>query len=412
MKELTLRQIAGWCGGTVAPEYASIVVSGMESDSRKIEVGDLFVALRGERVDGFDFIPSAKTLGAAAALVSRETEELPCILVPDTLKAYGAIARHYREETGVKVVGITGSVGKTTTKEMIAGVLARDFQLFKSEGNHNNDIGLPMTIMDMPENTELLVAEMGTNHPGEIAALCDIAEPDIGLLTGIGTTHLEFFGSRARIAEEKGTLLARAKDFSVYPAKDDFAAALSARAANAVPVAGLVEGLLDPARPYPPHFAENAALAFAVASRFGVTREQARAALDGLSLPGARWRLREKWGATFIDDTYNANPESMVAALDTLAVTPCDGKRVAVLGDMFELGPDALAYHRKVFDHAMRLKIPLVIGVGEQSAQCLCHCVYRELKTLKKKFRLDVSAGDLVLLKASHAMNLGSLLDD
>ncbi len=367
-------------------------------DSRAVEPGMGFVALKGEKADGHDFIPMARARGAAE--------------IVDGLAALQAKAHARRRALRAKVIGVTGSAGKTTTKEILKAFLAYAGRTSGTEGNFNNHIGLPLTILNCPDDAEFLVLEMGTNHPGEIAALCDIAEPDIGLLTGIGTTHLEFFGSRARIAEEKGTLLARAKDFSVYPAKDDFAAALSARAANAVPVAGLVEGLLDPARPYPPHFAENAALAFAVASRFGVTREQARAALDGLSLPGARWRLREKWGATFIDDTYNANPESMVAALDTLAVTPCDGKRVAVLGDMFELGPDALAYHRKVFDHAMRLKIPLVIGVGEQSAQCLCHCVYRELKTLKKKFRLDVSAGDLVLLKASHAMNLGSLLDD
>ena len=171
MKELTLKQIADWCGGTVAPEYETVPVTGVESDSRKVEVGDLFVALRGERVDGHDFIPSAKTLGASAALVSRPSEELPCVVVESPLRAYGEIAKHYREMTGVKVVGITGSVGKTTTKEMIASVLSRDFKLYKSEGNHNNEIGLPMTVMNMPEDTELLVAELGTNHPGEIAYL-------------------------------------------------------------------------------------------------------------------------------------------------------------------------------------------------------------------------------------------------
>jgi UDP-N-acetylmuramyl pentapeptide synthase len=158
------------------------------------------------------------------------------------------------------------------------------------------------------------------------------------------------------------------------------------------------------------HNVANACIAYAVAERFGATREAAVQALKGFVLPGARWRKIEKWGATFIDDTYNANPDAMIAALDAFAATPCDGKRIAVLGDMFELGENALELHRKVFAHAMKLGIPLVIGVGELSSRCLCHLVYKELSVLKKKFRVDVSAGDLVLLKASHSMKLGELL--
>ncbi len=375
--------------------------SGATFDSRLVKPGMLYVALKGEKADGNDFIPDARAKGAAKVIGG-----------PNALAELQALARDYRRSLKATVVGVTGSAGKTTTKELLRTFLSCAGKTHATDGNFNNHLGLPITILNCPEDADFLVVEMGSNHPGEIAALCDIAEPDVGVVTGVGTAHLEFFASRAGIAEEKGTLLARAKGFSVFPAADDFAPALAARAPTAVPVA--VEppaGLLGASLPQPPHFAANAALAFAVAARFGVTCEQARVALDGFSLPGARWRLREKWGATFIDDTYNANPDAMIAALDTLAAMPCDGKRVAVLGDMFELGPDALALHRKVFAHAMALKIPLVIGVGEQSAQCLCHCVYTDLAKLKKKFRLDVSAGDLVLLKASHAMGLGSLLD-
>ena len=375
--------------------------SGATFDSRLVKPGMLYVALKGEKADGNDFIPDARAKGAAKVIGG-----------PNALAELQALARDYRRSLKATVVGVTGSAGKTTTKELLRTFLSCAGKTHATDGNFNNHLGLPITILNCPEDADFLVVEMGSNHPGEIAALCDIAEPDVGVVTGVGTAHLEFFASRAGIAEEKGTLLARAKGFSVFPAADDFAPALAARAPTAVPVA--VEppaGLLDASLPQPPHFAANAALAFAVAARFGVTCEQARVALDGFSLPGARWRLREKWGATFIDDTYNANPDAMIAALDTLAAMPCDGKRVAVLGDMFELGPDALALHRKVFAHAMALKIPLVIGVGEQSAQCLCHCVHTDLAKLKKKFRLDVSAGDLVLLKASHAMGLGSLLD-
>lgn len=376
--------------------------SGATFDSRLVKPGMLYVALKGEKADGNAFIPDARARGAAKVIGG-----------PNALAELQALARDYRRSLKATVVGVTGSAGKTTTKELLRAFLSCVGKTHATDGNFNNHLGLPITILNCPEDADFLVVEMGSNHPGEIAALCDIAEPDVGVVTGVGTAHLEFFLSRAGIADEKGTLLARSKGFSVFPASDDFAAALAARAPTAVPVA--VEppaGLLDSSAPQPPHFAANAALAFAVAARFGVTCEQARAALDGFSLPGARWRLREKWGATFIDDTYNANPDAMIAALDTLAATPCDGRRIAVLGDMFELGPDAPALHRKVFDHAMALKIPLVIGVGEQSAQCLCHCVYTDLAKLKKKFRLDVSAGDLVLLKASHAMGLGSLLDE
>ena len=161
-----------------------------------------------------------------------------------------------------------------------------------------------------------------------------------------------------------------------------------------------------------PHNLADMSLAYAVARRLGVSDEVCAARLSDFALPGARWRRVEKWGATFIDDTYNANPDSMVAALDAFASTPCDGRRIAVLGDMFELGPQAAELHKKVFAHAMGLGLPLVIGVGELSSQCLCHLVYKNVASLKKRFRVDISAGDLVLLKASHAMRLGDLLED
>ena len=158
------------------------------------------------------------------------------------------------------------------------------------------------------------------------------------------------------------------------------------------------------------NLAMNAALAFAVAENFGVAQQEAISALESFSLPGARWRRTQKWGATFIDDTYNANPESMIAALNAFAAMQCDGRKIAVLGDMFELGDDSAELHRKVFAHAMKLGFHLVIGVGEESSKCICNLAYPKLDRLKKKFRVDVSAGDLVLLKASHSMNLGELL--
>lgn len=368
-------------------------------DSREVKPGMGFVALKGEKSDGHDYIPQAKQAGAVEII--------------DGLEELQRKAHEYRRTLKAKVIGITGSAGKTTTKELLKSFLSTAGKTHATEGNFNNHIGLPLTILNCPEDAGFLVVEMGTNHPGEIAALCAIAEPDAGLITNVGTAHLEFFGTQDGIAAEKGVLGASAKDFFVIGSDNVRLAALKGMCRGEPVVADVaqdwmrevLEGVLPGA-----HNVANACIAYAVAERFGVTREQAIGALKDFALPGARWRKVEKWGATFIDDTYNANPDSMVAALDAFAATPCDGKRIAVLGDMFELGADSAELHRKVFAHAMALGIPLVIGVGEQSSQCLCHLVYRDLAALKKKFRVDVSAGDLVLLKASHSMKLGELI--
>lgn len=362
-------------------------------DSREVKPGMGFVALKGEKVDGRDFIP--KALAAGAADVIEGLDELQ------------RRARERRRALKAKVIGVTGSAGKTTTKEFLKTFLACP----GTEGNFNNHIGLPMTIMNCPDDADFLVVEMGTNHPGEIKALCDIAEPDVGVIASIGTAHIEFFGSQEGIAREKGVLFASAKDFNVVSSSccrlDVLRELSKARLVEVDPAACGMECPLPGA-----HNLSNMAIALAAARELGVSQEACRARLADFALPGARWRVSEKWGATFIDDSYNANPDSMIAALDAFAATPCDGRRIAVLGDMFELGDRSLEMHKKVFARAMSLGIPLVIGVGETSAQCLCHLVYKTVADLKKKFRVDVSAGDLVLLKASHGMNLGSLLEE
>ena len=374
---------------------------GATFDSRAVKPGMLFVALKGDKADGHDYIPQALEKGAAGVI--------------DGYDELDRAAREYRRSLKAKVVGVTGSAGKTTTKELVKAFLSTVGKVHATEGNFNNHIGLPVTMLNCPKDADFLVVEMGTSHPGEISHLCDVAEPDCGLVTNVGTAHIEFFGDQDGIAREKGTLLARAAEFGV----------VSKENARLDILRGLCRGELievDPRQEWMAdaldgilpgdHNVSNACLAFALAERLGATRGKCVEALRGVVLPGSRWRKSEKWGATFIDDSYNANPDSMIAALDAFAKTPCDGKRVAVLGDMFELGDRSLEMHRKVFAHAMSLGIPLVIGVGEMSSQCLCHLVYKELKSLKKKFRVDVSAGDLVLLKGSHGMHLGDLLSD
>ena len=369
-------------------------------DSREVKPGMGFVALKGEKADGHAFIPQALERGAAE--------------IVDGLEALQEKARERRRLLRAKVVGLTGSAGKTTTKELLRAFLSTVGRTYATEGNFNNHIGLPLTILNCPDDADFLVLEMGSNHPGEIAALCDIAAPDAGVITNVGTAHLEFFKTQDGIAEEKGALFEAAKDFCVVSAENVRLDSLCARCGSAecIVVDPHPAWLAEALAPVLPgvHNVSNAALAFAAAECFGATREGALSALSGFALPGARWRRVEKWGATFIDDTYNANPDSMIAALDAFAATPCDGRHIAVLGDMFELGPDALELHRKVFAHAMSLGFPLVIGVGELSSQCLCHLVYKNLDSLKKRFRVDVSAGDLVLLKASHSMKLGELI--
>ena len=368
-------------------------------DSREVKPGMGFVALKGEKSDGHDFIPQAKAAGAVEII--------------DGLEELQRRAREYRRTLKAKVIGVTGSAGKTTTKELLKAFLSAAGKTHATEGNFNNHIGLPMTILNCPADAKFLVVEMGTNHPGEIKALCDIAEPDAGLITNVGTAHLEFFKTQDGIAAEKGVLGASAKEFFVIGSDNVRLEALRTMCRGEAVVAETAQAWMSEALAdvLPgAHNVANACIAYAVAERFGVTHEMAVAALRGFALPGSRWRKVEKWGATFIDDTYNANPDSMIAALDAFAATPCDGKRIAVLGDMFELGSDAAELHRKVFAHAMELGIPIVIGVGEFSSKCLCHLVYRDLAALKKKFRVDVSAGDLVLLKASHSMKLGELL--
>ena len=362
---------------------------GATFDSRQVKPGMLFVALKGDRSDGHDFIPQAKANGAVG--------------IVDGYDELRRVANEYRKTLKATVIGVTGSAGKTTTKELLRAFLGKLGKTYATEGNFNNHIGLPITILNCPKDADYLVVEMGTNHPGEIAALCDVAEPDVGLITNIGTAHLEFFKTRQGIADEKGTLIRRAKlgftaaDNEFLPGEVDVHQEWMRKM-----LVGVLPG---------EHNVANACLAYAVAAHFGLTQDAAKEALDGFSLPGQRWRRVVKWGATFIDDTYNANPDSMIAALNAFMEMPCDGHRIAVLGDMFELGYNALELHKKVFAHAMAAGIPLVIGVGEMSSQCLCHLVYKDVASLKKKFRVDVSAGDLVLLKASHSMKLGDLLE-
>ena len=329
---------------------------GATFDSRLVKPGMLFVALKGEKSDGHDYIPMALEKGAAG--------------IVDGYEELDRGAREYRRSLKATVVGITGSAGKTTTKELVKAFLSQAGKVHATEGNFNNHIGLPITILNCPKDADFLVLEMGTNHPGEIAHLCDVAEPDCGLVTNVGTAHIEFFETQDGIAREKGTLFARAKGACVASSENGRLGILRELAGDRLVsvdphpawLAEALAGVLPGA-----HNVSNAALAYAVAERFGVTRGQADAALADFALPGARWRKAEKDGVRFIDDTYNANPDAMIAALDTFAALSVPGRRIAVLGDMFELGPAADELHRRVFDHAAGLGFDAVVAVPVHS---------------------------------------------
>ena len=387
-------------------DIANLEFGGATLDSRQVKPGMLFVAVRGEHVDGHDFIPAALAAGAAGVVDGRD----------DLARA----AAEWRSLLGAKVVGVTGSAGKTTTKELLAAFLrAGGFKVHATVGNYNNDLGLPLTILNCPRDADFLVLEMGTNHPGEIRHLVEIARPDVGIVSSIGTAHIEFFKTQDGIADEKGELLRALLPSGFAVLAEDNARFERLRAMSAAPV--LVASPSDPmrarlasalaARLPGRHNASNAHLALLAANRLGVSEPDCLAAVGGLSLPGGRWRVLESGGVTYIDDTYNANPTSMVAALETFSEIPVAGRRIAVLGDMFELGGDAAALHASVGRRARELAIDVVVAVGAMACEQMggdvrCSTADEARAALARIVR----QGDAVLLKASHGMHLESAL--
>ena len=385
--------------------------TGVVFDSRKVTPGCLFAALPGATVDGHAFVRQAFEKGAKGLLVRADRapefsgpEATALIPVPDVKASLAETARNYRKTLQAKVIGVTGSAGKTTVKELTATFLRQKGRTHATAGNYNNDLGLPITILECPADADFLVVEMGTNHPGEIAHLVGIAQPDVGIISSIGTAHIEFFKTQDGIAEEKGTLFRSlpSDGFAVLGANNDrFKLLMGMCRCRVVAVK-------EPA-PFPCPLAGdynrwNMALAWACAKEFGVTAEMARGALDDFVLPGDRWRKSVREGVTFISDCYNANPTSMIAALKTFAEEPCAGRRVAVLGDMFELGAESGRLHAEVKRIAETMHFDKVIYVGENFGG-----VSRD--EAKAELLAYVRPNDAVLLKASHGMELGRMLD-
>src|SRR6202011_1137948 len=373
MNPTPLKKIAELAGATIETGDPNTFVDTVSTDSRTLQPGQLFVALRGENFDAHNFVQAVAETGAAGAIVERgwtgtAPKQFALLRVEDTLLAYQKLAANYRTSLPLKVLAITGSNGKTSTKDFAAAVLARKFRVTKTEGNFNNHVGLPRTILEASSQDEVGVWEIGMNHPGEIAALAKIAAPDAAIITNIGIAHIEFMGSRDAIAYEKGALVEAVglEGTVILNADDPFSEIMAARTRAKVVFTGIKGGtvratdirqtsdgceftILEGAHrcraqlPVPGlHMVQNALLAVAAGRAFGLSIEESAAGLATAPLARARLQIKEIGGVQFIDDSYNANPDSMTAALRTLVELDADGKRIAVLGEMRELGVDQL----------------------------------------------------------------------
>ena len=445
MSRITLQQAAQWCGGKIDPKYKDITFLGANNDTRKLRKGELFVALQGAR-DGHDFVPSALEKGAAAVLCTHCDGDYPAIVVADTRVALGDIARGERQRLGMKVVAITGSVGKSTTKEMVATVLGSTYRVSKTPANHNNDIGMPMAVLSMPEDTQIAVLEMGMNHFGEISYLSKIARPDAAVIVNIGTMHIEHLGSMEGILQAKLEILEGiSEDGCVFLNGDDsllwnlhntlpnatyFGEQNTQSAVLAYDAAQTEDRLTFMVKSeqgqFPirlplegHHYIADALAAVGVGLAFGVKPEKITDSLGQFQNMEGRQEIFSKNGYTIIKDCYNAGPESMTAALEVLHNKP--GRRIAVLGEMLELGLCSPAEHYKIGRVAAE-KADYVLSYGPNSERVLKGAITGGMSDLRvsafeDKDKLVVTLkslakpGDVLLFKGSRGMRMELILD-
>jgi UDP-N-acetylmuramoyl-tripeptide--D-alanyl-D-alanine ligase len=442
MNPLPLSHIAQLAGGSLSSGEGTVVIDKVSTDSRTIKRGELFVALHGENFDGHNFVEAVATTGAAGAIVDSNwkgtvPQNFALIRANDTLQAYQQLAANYRKSLTLSVVAITGSNGKTSTKDFAAAVLVRRFRVTKTQGNFNNHVGLPRTILEATSQDEVAVWEIGMNHPGEVATLAKVAAPDVAIITNIGVAHIEFMGSREKIAEEKCALAEAvgAKGTIILNADDPFTKGIAARARGKVILAGTTAGtiraseinqsgsatdftILEGAHrcraqlPVPGlHMVQNALLAVAAGRIFALSLEECAAGLVAAPLTKARLQVKEVRGVQFLDDSYNANPDSMKAALRTLVELDAEGQRIAVLGEMRELGDESERGHREVGETAAALKVDHLIAIGNVAASIADaakraglenSCTVASTAEAAELLAELAAPGDLVLIKGSR----------
>lgn len=432
-------------------QFENVALRNAEFDSRLIESGDLFVPLKGAR-DGHEFIPTAFAQGAAATLSERPVAEGAYILVDDVLTAFQRLAQYYLEKMQVDVLAVTGSNGKTTTKDMLAQLLTTTYKTYKTQGNYNNEIGLPYTVLHMPEDTEKLVLEMGQDHLGDIHLLSELAKPKTGIVTLVGEAHLEFFGSRAEIAQGKmqiadglrkdGLLIVPAdkiineflpvdcKLVRFGPDSDIFLTRLEERKDSLSFECNFLEQRID--LPVTGKYnATNAMIAAYAALQEGVSEAAIAQAFSELELT----RNRTEWkkagnGADILSDVYNANPTAMRLILETFSTIPAnpDGRKLAVLADMKELGADAKSMHGSMIT-SLNPEIVTDLFLYGQDMEALydyakeiyppgkVHYFIKndekdQFEQLKQAVREKLTPADQILLKGSNSMNLAKLVED
>ena len=432
-------------------QFANVSLSNAEFDSRLVKSGDLFVPLKGAR-DGHDFIPTAFAQGAATTLSERPVAEGAYILVDDVLTAFQRLAQYYLEKMQVDVLAVTGSNGKTTTKDMLAQLLATSYKTYKTQGNYNNEIGLPYTVLHMPEDTEKLVLEMGQDHLGDIHLLSELAKPKTGIVTLVGEAHLEFFGSRAEIAQGKmqiadglrkdGLLIVPAdkivneflpadcKLVRFGPDADIFLTRLEERKDSLSFECNFLEQRID--LPVTGKYnATNAMIAAYAALQEGVSETAIAQAFSKLELT----RNRTEWkkaanGADILSDVYNANPTAMRLILETFSIIPANpgGRKLAVLADMKELGADSKSMHGSMIT-SLNPEIVTDLFLYGQDMEALydyakeiyppgrVHYFIKndekdQFEQLTKAVREKLTPADQILLKGSNSMNLAKLVED
>lgn len=456
----TLSQIAAMSGGAVtAPSAGSIRIEGIVTDSRKIQPGCLFVPLAGERFDGHAFAADCLAAGAAAVLWAKDKGEAPgpAVLVEDTLLALQQLAKSYLNQCGTRVIGITGSNGKTTTKDLVFALLATTFHVHKTSGNFNNHIGLPLTLLSMPESTEIAVLEMGMSGRREIELLSNLAEPETALITNIGESHLLQLGSRKEIArakleilsgmkpggllvfngdepllhevleetdtlkpEELKTLTFGLKDGNdVYPTMIQYSESKTAFTSSQDPAPDKqVFELHLPGE----HNVVNALAAISIARHYGVAEQAIAAGLKQAEFTGMRIEtVIGSSGITILNDAYNASPTSVKAAIGVLEKKQGYRKKIAVLGDMLELGPEEGEYHLQVGRCLHPDKVDLLFTYGklsdkiaEGAAETMKHdtiFAYHDKSELIESLVSVLHGNDVVLVKASRGMKLEEVVD-
>ena len=451
MKNLTLENITQVCSGTYYGPAGKLQeeVSSIITDSRKADKGCLFVPIVGERVDAHKFIPQVMAAGALATLSERvlEQADFPYIVVESSLQAVKDIAEFYLKQLEIPVVGITGSVGKTSTKEVIASVLSQKYRTLKTQGNFNNELGLPLTVFRLRDEDEMAVLEMGISDFGEMTRLARIARPDTCVITNIGTCHLENLGDRDGVLKAKteifkflrpdGHIVLNGDDDKLSTVKEHegiapvfFCMSQGCQVYGDEIVSRGLKGMTCTIHmgedsfkvdiPMPGrHMVYNALAAAAVGRIYGLTDEQIKAGIESLEPISGRFRMIDTEKFLIVDDCYNANPMSMKASLDVLQ--DGSGRRVAVLGDMGELGTDEVQLHEGVGEHAGKCDIDVLICTGKL-CKSMAEKAIQTNPNLKVVYEPDresllehlegyVQQGDTILVKASHFMKFEEVVE-